>query len=553
MTDANSRIADYVNRIRVMGSHPDKITINTLTMVAGDVKKGSVSGVEPSDIVGAIEARLLRAPPREKMPAMYLMDSIMYNVRDPYPKLFSRGLPNLFMDTFRSLDDAGKNQLRKLLNAWPDRRPDQGALPPKVLGDIFAKIDRRFDVDDFVRRQEDKFPEWKQQAPSAAPAPGPYGHAPPPHGQPYGGGHGSAGHADTSAMPTPLNTSVTQEQYDQLLVERATTILSDLQNSLGVPNEERIQLNDLPERPELWQQVYDRARAELSAAGISVYSGAAASMRVAPTYVAGSQPSAFQPHGELHYGQGSIPGHAAAASSHASTGYSGGYAQPPRTPPAAPSPKPRPSWDMESLRDTSQAVQVAATLYQMCQSDGQHVDPVSGLRFTDPSRLQAYQAQRSELEKEIVASRKPPSANKMLRRAWFNAPDLWRQVAPQELRVEQSGFDVTDDDDVDLADASGAGAGESTLNRQTSNLSLGGEAGVPIDDSQTHCALTGEELEKTFDDESGQWVYKGTIRDPEGRIVIASAYYEQQAKKRQRSESAADASTPATKQAKHDV
>lgn len=385
-------------------------------------------------------------------------------------------------------------------------------------------------------------------------------------------------------MPAPLSTTVTQDQYDQMLVERATKILANLQDTLEVSEAERIQLNDLPDRPELWQQVYDIARAELSAAGITVHTGPTANTRLAPTYVSSSQPSAFQPHRELHYGQGSFPSHVGGPNmsqpppamaqppqqpvhQHQApqqpSQHETHYSQAPRTPPLAPSPKPRQAWDIESLRDTTQAVQIATTLYQMCQPDGSYLDSISGLRFADEDKLQKYKNERETIEKELHAASKEPPTNKMLRRAWFNTLSAWQKGSAQETRIEQSGFDVSGDDLDDLDDAEGAEGANSAFNKQTSNLSLESDtfgAGVAIDESQTHCALTGEEFEKTLDEDSGQWVYKDTTRDSQGRIVIASAYYEQQAKKRQREDSqsgqhgdAADKeiAEPSSKQQRH--
>jgi hypothetical protein len=88
----------YAGKVRSLGGHPDKNTINDLTRIAQDVARtpGVHNGGTAELVVGIVEHNLLRSFPDHKLPLVYLMDSILFNVRGVYMGLFNAHLAAIF-------------------------------------------------------------------------------------------------------------------------------------------------------------------------------------------------------------------------------------------------------------------------------------------------------------------------------------------------------------------------------------------------------------------------------------------------------------------------
>ncbi|KAK9859376.1 hypothetical protein WJX84_000657 [Apatococcus fuscideae] len=78
-----------------------KVTINTLSQLADEWKRDAAPSV-----AALLEKRLLNCDPSHKLPALYLLDSIVKNVRQPYISLFARNLPEVFSKVWQSCEDA---------------------------------------------------------------------------------------------------------------------------------------------------------------------------------------------------------------------------------------------------------------------------------------------------------------------------------------------------------------------------------------------------------------------------------------------------------------
>ncbi|KAF9147708.1 hypothetical protein BG015_010610 [Linnemannia schmuckeri] len=91
-----------------------KPIITSLTISAGE--NASVSKV----IVQTIEERLRTAPANQKLPTLYLIDSIIKNVGGPYLNLFARTIVTLFLDAYAVVDSSAKASFEKVLGTWPN-------------------------------------------------------------------------------------------------------------------------------------------------------------------------------------------------------------------------------------------------------------------------------------------------------------------------------------------------------------------------------------------------------------------------------------------------
>ncbi|KAK9837772.1 hypothetical protein WJX74_004756 [Apatococcus lobatus] len=106
-----------------------KVTINTLSQLADEWKRDAAPSV-----AALLEKRLLNCDPSHKLPALYLLDSIVKNVRQPYISLFARNLPEVFSKVWQSCEGA-RPQLTKLLGTWQSIFPmDMLAVIQQCIG-----------------------------------------------------------------------------------------------------------------------------------------------------------------------------------------------------------------------------------------------------------------------------------------------------------------------------------------------------------------------------------------------------------------------------------
>jgi len=71
-------------------------------------------------IVKIIEERIRKVPPDQKLPHVYLMDSIIKNHTDPYCALFQQNIVSLFGHVFEYSRESVRESLHKLRNTWHD-------------------------------------------------------------------------------------------------------------------------------------------------------------------------------------------------------------------------------------------------------------------------------------------------------------------------------------------------------------------------------------------------------------------------------------------------
>uniref|UniRef100_A0A6J0UT11 Pre-mRNA cleavage complex 2 protein Pcf11 n=1 Tax=Pogona vitticeps TaxID=103695 RepID=A0A6J0UT11_9SAUR len=75
------------------------------------------------DIVSLIEAQIAKAPSNEKLPVMYLMDSIVKNVGREYLAAFTKNLVATFVNVFEKVDENTRKSLFKLRSTWDEIFP----------------------------------------------------------------------------------------------------------------------------------------------------------------------------------------------------------------------------------------------------------------------------------------------------------------------------------------------------------------------------------------------------------------------------------------------
>ncbi|KAL1919664.1 uncharacterized protein VTP21DRAFT_1595 [Calcarisporiella thermophila] len=107
-----------------------KPIIDSLTILAQENKFAAPA------IAQAVEERIYSAHPTQKLPALYLLDSICKNVGGAYINIFSRSIRNLFMDTYSRVDPQTRRSMEKLLGTWRSWRDGRPVFAYEIIDQI---------------------------------------------------------------------------------------------------------------------------------------------------------------------------------------------------------------------------------------------------------------------------------------------------------------------------------------------------------------------------------------------------------------------------------
>ncbi|KAI8918472.1 hypothetical protein DFJ77DRAFT_295563 [Powellomyces hirtus] len=142
MTHANAADLEAI-RLEYRASLADltfnsKPIITNLTIIAQENL-----GAAPA-IVRAIEDQLRNAQPKQKLPVLYLLDSILKNVGNIYISLFERNIVRMFATAFEVIDSDEKQRFIKVLLTWKNHPagPLFSAGTIAALENVVAKMGR---------------------------------------------------------------------------------------------------------------------------------------------------------------------------------------------------------------------------------------------------------------------------------------------------------------------------------------------------------------------------------------------------------------------------
>ena len=105
-----------------------KPVINSLTMIAEELAPCAAVVVE------VIVARVGSSPTDQRLPTIYLMDSICKNVGGVYKELFAAHVPELIGSTYEACSAKVRTSLRNLAKTW------DGIFPPAVVESVSQRL-----------------------------------------------------------------------------------------------------------------------------------------------------------------------------------------------------------------------------------------------------------------------------------------------------------------------------------------------------------------------------------------------------------------------------
>ncbi|KFX94858.1 hypothetical protein O988_06113 [Pseudogymnoascus sp. VKM F-3808] len=109
--------------------------ISNLTIIAKENTENALA------ISEALKDHIKRTGPAKKLPALYLLDSIVKNVGTPYTLFFGRQLFSTFMEAYALVDNNVRRKMEEMLKTWKEPVPGSIDTRPVFLPEVTRPIE----------------------------------------------------------------------------------------------------------------------------------------------------------------------------------------------------------------------------------------------------------------------------------------------------------------------------------------------------------------------------------------------------------------------------
>lgn len=154
-----------------------RLEISNLTQIARENTEYAQA------ISEALQDHIKKVAPQRKLPALYVLDSIVKNVGTPYTLFFGRKLYQTFMEAYASVDNNTRRKMDEMLKTWKEPVPGSIEARPVFAPDVVRPIENALIKarTSALQAQQENF-RTQQQFLSRGRAPVPYRETPTPPG-----------------------------------------------------------------------------------------------------------------------------------------------------------------------------------------------------------------------------------------------------------------------------------------------------------------------------------------------------------------------------------
>ncbi|KAL1846373.1 mRNA 3' end processing factor [Paecilomyces lecythidis] len=115
---------DYKNSLEDLTTN-DRFQISNLTVIAKENTEHAMA------ISRVLENHIRTTPPSQKLPALYVVDSVVKNVGTPYTLFLGRNMYQTFMNAYTLVDSQTRKKLDEMLKTW--KEPVPGSLDTRPV------------------------------------------------------------------------------------------------------------------------------------------------------------------------------------------------------------------------------------------------------------------------------------------------------------------------------------------------------------------------------------------------------------------------------------
>ncbi|EHK47185.1 hypothetical protein TRIATDRAFT_217686 [Trichoderma atroviride IMI 206040] len=133
-SDGDEVAEDYRLALEDLSSNM-RFEISNLTVIARENTEHALA------IAEVLQQHILKAPPNKKLPALYVMDSIVKNVGTPYTLYFGRTLFKIFMESYSVVDHGVRRKMEEMLKTWKDPVPGSMDTRPVFSHELVRPIE----------------------------------------------------------------------------------------------------------------------------------------------------------------------------------------------------------------------------------------------------------------------------------------------------------------------------------------------------------------------------------------------------------------------------